>query len=531
MKTNLPIVDKEVTFAQDSQLISTTDLNGVITFVNDAFVSASGFSRAELIGQHHNIVRHPEMPTAAFKDLWSTIKAGQSWKGMVKNRRKDGSYYWVDAFVSPITENGKAVGYQSVRTLPTDAYKQRAQALYQQWHKSSPQKDVQFNSGLSFSNQLTLALLLPALVCIAVLAAWISWQAALIAAAGFAASAIGVLWASSFIKCILESAKNVADNPAMSYIYSGTKNELGAALYALQVRTSELRAVVSRLENTGLYLVRVKDSSLSSLQRSKQAITSQSEIVADVGQAVEHLVASQVEISQTSAQMAESSSESERITQVGQQSINRLMGSISSLSSELEHIKTQVHAAADRSVNIGTVLDVITAVAEQTNLLALNAAIEAARAGDAGRGFAVVADEVRKLAQRTNESAAEIQAIIAELQQDTAESAQAIEGGVERSNQTIAIATEVDQELGQVMEQVRTISQLALAIDGSIQTQSALSEQTRQRMHELSLSAEHAITASDEVAADSEKLEWHINNLNILARHFLAVTVRNSQKL
>ncbi|NLC09252.1 MAG: hypothetical protein GX782_04735, partial [Gammaproteobacteria bacterium] len=184
-----------------------------------------------------------------------------------------------------------------------------------------------------------------------------------------------------------------------------------------------------------------------------------------------------------------------------------------------------------RSVNIGTVLDVITAVAEQTNLLALNAAIEAARAGDAGRGFAVVADEVRKLAQRTNESAAEIQTIIADLQADTTESAQAIELGVKRSQQTIEIASEVDQELGQVVEQVRRISQLALAIDGSIQTQSALSEQTRQRMRELSQSAEHAIAAGDEVAADSDKLGWHINNLNMLARHFLSVTVRNSQKL
>lgn len=531
MKINLPVVDNEVVFAKDVQLISTTDLKGAITFVNEDFAKVSGFSSDELVGKNHNIVRHPDMPSAAFKDLWDTVKSGQSWKGMVKNRCKDGRYYWVDAFVSPISKEGQIIGYQSVRTLPSESNKKRAESVFQSWSKNQNQKDVRFSSGMSFFTQLSLVQLLPALISVCLLAYFANWQAALIAGTGFVISIFGVFWACNFIRNILQSAKNIADNPAMSYIYSGTKGELGSVLYALQVRTSELRAVVSRLENTGLYLMQVKNSSDSSLQRSKQTIASQGEIVADVVMAVEQLVSSQADISQTSAQMAQSSGESQRITQAGQQSISRLMSSISSLSGELENIKTQVHATADRSVNICTVLDVITAVAAQTNLLALNAAIEAARAGDAGRGFAVVADEVRNLAHRTNESAAEIQGIISELQKNTAESAQAIEVGVECSNQTIEIASEVDQELGQVMAQIQAISQLALSIDDSIQTQSALSEQTRQQMQALSLSADQAIAAGDEVAAGSNELDLHINNLNVLARHFLSVTVRNTQAL
>src|SRR5690554_228614 len=97
-------------------LISTTDLKGAITWACDNFVQVSGFSRQEMVGQNHNLVRHPDMPPAAFKDLWDTIKSGKSWKGMVKNRCKDGRYYWVDAFVSPITKDGQITGYQSVRT-------------------------------------------------------------------------------------------------------------------------------------------------------------------------------------------------------------------------------------------------------------------------------------------------------------------------------------------------------------------------------------------------------------------------------
>lgn len=529
MKINLPVVDREVTFAKDEQLISTTDLKGVITFVNDEFVRVSGFSRAELVGQSHNIVRHPEMPPAAFQDLWDTIKSGKSWKGMVKNRCKDGSYYWVDAFVSPISKDGKIIGFQSVRTLPDADVVQRAERIFASWSKDAKAKTIPYKPGLSLISMLWLALLLPALAVTSGLFYWQGWQASAIAGFGFALTALGLQYGSSQLARLLRFAQNVADNPAMSYIYTGNRNEMGVINYALQVRTSELRAVVSRLENTGRYLDRVKDRSSESLGKSQQAIASQSEIVSDVVAAVDQLVASQVEIGSSSAQMAENSGKSQQITVEGQRSISRLMQAISGLSQELQQIKDQVHVTAERSQNIGAVLDVITDVAEQTNLLALNAAIEAARAGEAGRGFAVVADEVRKLAQRTNDSAAEIQTIIVELQNETTVSAKAIEDGVASSTQTLDIASEVNQELEQIMVQVGDISRLALMIDESIQTQSALSEQTRVRMEQLSESAGNAMDAGQETAECSERLGWHINNLNALAKHFLSVTHSNNR--
>lgn len=529
MKINLPIIDKEVVFARDEQLISTTDLKGVITFVNDEFVRVSGFSRDELVGKSHNIVRHPEMPPAAFQDLWDTIKSGRSWKGMVKNRCKDGSYYWVDAFVSPISKEGKIIGYQSVRTLPGEDAKKRAQRIFASWSKDQKAKTVPYKPGLGFITRLWLALVLPALITGAALFVWQGWQAAALAIGGFAVAAILTQVLLGRLSQLIGCAKQVANNPAMSYIYTGNRSDLGLIGYALQVRTSELRAVVSRLENTGRYLVRVKDQSQSSLNVSQQAIASQGQIIQEVVAGVDQLVASQEQISSTSAQMAENSSGSQQITSQGQQSISRLMQAIKGLSVELEQIKEQVNVTAERSQNIGAVLDVITDVAEQTNLLALNAAIEAARAGEAGRGFAVVADEVRKLAQRTNDSAAEIQTIITELQNETSVSARAIEEGVQSSTQTIEIASEVNHELEQIMLQVGDISRLALVIDESIQTQSALSEQTRQRMHELSDSADSAISAGEESTECSRRLEWHVNNLNDLAKHFLAVTHSNTR--
>ena len=116
MKNNQPITQREVPFPPNTYLVSRTDLKGVITYANDAFVAISGFSREELIGSNHNIVRHPDMPQAAFADLWATVKKGLPWRGLVKNRCKNGDFYWVEAFVVPLKKNGQITGYMSVRT-------------------------------------------------------------------------------------------------------------------------------------------------------------------------------------------------------------------------------------------------------------------------------------------------------------------------------------------------------------------------------------------------------------------------------
>ncbi len=130
MKINMPVTDNEVRMRDDQLLVSKTDLKGIITFCNPDFIEISGFSEAELIGKNHNLVRHPDMPAAAFEDLWNTVKAGKPWTGYVKNRCKNGDYYWVTANVTPLRENGRIVEYMSVRTKPTRDQINQAEALY-----------------------------------------------------------------------------------------------------------------------------------------------------------------------------------------------------------------------------------------------------------------------------------------------------------------------------------------------------------------------------------------------------------------
>jgi aerotaxis receptor len=152
MKTNLPVTQREVTLADGAAIISTTDLKGIITYVNDDLVQISGYTADELIGVNHNILRHPDMPPEAFEDLWQSIKAGIPWRGLVKNRCKNGDHYWVDAYITPVYEGKNIVGYQSVRDKPKREAVEAADAVYAKLRNreitSLPKRKSIFNVGL-----------------------------------------------------------------------------------------------------------------------------------------------------------------------------------------------------------------------------------------------------------------------------------------------------------------------------------------------------------------------------------------------
>ncbi len=131
MKNNQPVTQTEIHFSEYDTIISTTDTNGVITSASPAFCEISGYAEAEMIGQQHNLVRHPDMPAEVFEWMWRTIKAGRAWSGVIKNRGKSGDFYWVNATVLPIFEKGRIEGYRSLRSKPSRAQVEKAEALYE----------------------------------------------------------------------------------------------------------------------------------------------------------------------------------------------------------------------------------------------------------------------------------------------------------------------------------------------------------------------------------------------------------------
>ena len=177
MKINLPITQQEKPFTQGT-IVTKTDLKGVITYANDAFVDMSGFDREELIGASQNIVRHPDMPPGVFADMWRTLKSGATWKGMVKNRCKNGDHYWVNAFIVPVKQNGQTVGYMSVRSPASRQDIAQAEAFYQKLGKDGviPAKR---RSVMSVFSQRILTMLVYTLLT--ALAAWLEPAAAKVA--------------------------------------------------------------------------------------------------------------------------------------------------------------------------------------------------------------------------------------------------------------------------------------------------------------------------------------------------------------
>ncbi|EGW20365.1 PAS domain-containing protein [Methylobacter tundripaludum] len=137
MKINIPVTDVAYNLAEHDSLVSKTDLRGMITYINEDFLRVSGFSKQELIGKPHNIVRHPDMPPEAFEDMWQSLKAGRPWRGIVKNRCKNGGYYWAVANAAPIYENNHLIGYMSVRSKPVYEQIQAASAAYKRFREGN----------------------------------------------------------------------------------------------------------------------------------------------------------------------------------------------------------------------------------------------------------------------------------------------------------------------------------------------------------------------------------------------------------
>ncbi|NEX62318.1 methyl-accepting chemotaxis protein, partial [Noviherbaspirillum galbum] len=137
MRMNMPVTNVERVVKEGEYIVSKTDLKGRIVYCNRPFIEISGFSEEELIGTSHNIVRHPDMPPEAFADLWATLKSGKPWRGMVKNRCKNGDYYWVQANANPIWENGRITGYMSLRVQPNRQQVEAAEQVYRRFREGN----------------------------------------------------------------------------------------------------------------------------------------------------------------------------------------------------------------------------------------------------------------------------------------------------------------------------------------------------------------------------------------------------------
>ncbi len=511
---------KEQLFNPNDILLSITDLDSRIKYANPEFCQIAGFSLEELQGSPHNIVRHPDMPKAAFKDLWTFIQQGKSWMGPVKNRCKNGDYYWVNAYVTPIKDaSGKNIEYQSVRTKLDDHVKQRAEKLYQQLNRGEQPFALKYKIDQSFWFQVTFILFF-----IATLAATLFSTMSLFATLpmlliSLFTTIMYMKWRTRFMK-VKQQALEVFDNPLMSYMYSGRNDVLGAIELSLAMRKAEINAVVGRVTDVSIHVSEnAKDTSIKSTQVAERLNQQKSESE-QVATAINQMSATVHDLARTVAETAKATEHGRELTEQGQQVVKTTVNAINELSTQLSEVDSMITRLAQGSNAITTILTEISSIADQTNLLALNAAIEAARAGEQGRGFAVVAEEVRALAMRTQQSTEEIKDQLQELKANSDNAVNAMIKGNKLSENCVSLSQQTGEALVQIHDEVSLISDSAAQIATAIDEQSMVTEQVSQnvvRINELTIDCEQS---SVEATSSSAELLKQLDDQQALIKQF-----------
>ena len=486
MRKNHPVTTTETILPENEFIYSRTDLKGVITEVNDAFCAVSGFSREEMLGQPHNMVRHPDMPEAAFKDMWEDLKTGRPWRGIVKNRRKDGGFYWVVASVSPVREAGQVVGYQSVRSRPSRDEIAEADAAYRRINAGEIGLQVRHGRAVryqpgwlrvltSLGGQMTiLALLALAHGGMDVLETFAGVR---LDVANRVLMCLVVLYALYFLFWFIPSfsrditafgdwAEGVLTSGDLKRrMVTSRTDALGSIQKQMDVFVSSVQATMQGFADTAKQVEQASHRVDTSMRVVLDSAQRQSEATSSAAAAVEEMTVSIGEVAEHAQSTKGVVVQTGEVSREGANWSGEACTTIISLSETVKQSAEQVETLGQRSAEISQIASVIKEIADQTNLLALNAAIEAARAGEQGRGFAVVADEVRKLAERTGQATEKISKMLGLIETDTQKAvdgmragAQQVDAGVSLVHQAQDALTRINEEMGDTIKRVNDIS-------------------------------------------------------------------------
>jgi methyl-accepting chemotaxis protein len=446
--------------------------------------------------------------------MWQTLKQGRSWIGLVKNRCKNGDHYWVDAFASPITQNGEVVEYQSVRTKPKQEWVQRADAVYRRLMAG---KRVRLTPMLPFTArvllwQLPLMFAVVGLGYFGALSEWMGVGMLLIASL----VGIGQYAALSPMRAVIRRAEEIVDNPVARYVYTGRKDAAGQIQLAFRVLDAESRALTGRMADAVQQLEAAAQTLAVAGEQAAKGAEAQFADSDQVAAAVNQMASGVQEVAHSAQRTSNTSDEGRSQTGKGQQVVEMALQAIRSLHDDLSQTAAVIHQVQNSSDTITAVLDVIQDIADQTNLLALNAAIEAARAGESGRGFAVVAEEVRNLSARTSQSTNNIRDMIAQLQATTASAVESMQRGQQIMTDCMTHGQGAVAALDEIYRMINNIADMSLQVSAAVEQQGLAAEEINRNIvhiRELSSESTAASAAVMETCHDMQRLSGALKAL------------------
>lgn len=515
MRVNMPVTANEYLLQDGESIVSTTDLQGRITYINQDFIRASGFTEEELLGSPHNLVRHPDMPVEAFADLWATLKAGLPWTGMVKNRRKNGDYYWVMANATPMRQNGTVVGYMSVRVKPTRQQIDAATSIYARLRESKSHGlklhhgeilKTDLVSRVKRTLQMTLNTRINVTVLVTVLssmlvvaAALLGWSAGFVIAGAVVMLAAIVALAMSLKRSVIdplrqatEIANSLASGDLSRKFSSNKTDETGMLLRALSQMNVNIFAMISDIRTNVLRI----NTGVTEIARGNNDLSARTESQAS---SLEETASSMEELASTVKQNADNARQA-----------NQLVQSTSGVAARggevIGEAKDRMRLISESATKISDIIGVIDGIAFQTNILALNAAVEAARAGEQGRGFAVVAAEVRNLAHRSAAAAKEIKGLISD--------------SVERVEAGVVFVDQAGTTMAEIMASVRSVTDIMAEISAASAEQSTGIDQVNQAVNDMDEVTQRNAALVEESAAAAEALKGDVLKLEQAAAIF-----------
>ena len=485
----------EINIPEDSVLISRTDTKGVITYASPDFLSISGYEDEELLKKPHNIIRHPDMPSQVFKEMWSTIKSGHVWTGIVKNRSKNGDYYWVDATVTPIKESNQITGYVSVRKKPSRRDITRAESLYATIRNSGKKNffDRLFAKPSFQLSRLSLSLLGVFSILLNTIGFFFLPHLGILI---YTITSIGVLisifaiserFSESHISEItsilgkfssgefsLDKYDFNTDKTNVKYnnVVLGLKTlilSLGGILYIVKKMSTNHMIYSDKLQSlSGVYTKLSSDQALTTEIQSNsitEISTSMTEISDTITLQSDNLEVIKNNITEVNHSMTMTAQLLESLSSLNQRTIDKYEVSSEKVTNVLSSIKDMKFI----SEKIEAIISVIDGIADKTNLLSINASIESARAGVHGKGFAIVAKEVSNLAEETSVNVKDSTLLIKTFRKTIKDGSTRITEVIDFFNEVKELILELSKTTNEIMETMLSQLEKIMEIQANVE--------------------------------------------------------------